>query len=151
MNTIWFASLETRNFSFDAHGNTRDNAIEALRLAWNEHLRQAENSGVGIATFEEIAGEDLENIHVDERTLNQGYRDKEPCGPAVDTSCQEEPYPDSSKLRLPQLYTILQAAQKGTADAKSGIISKDYAQGTAEFKSYHMAYNMQLVPGKRPF
>ena len=34
------ATMETRNFSFIAAGNTKVEAIEAMRIGWLEHVKQ---------------------------------------------------------------------------------------------------------------
>jgi hypothetical protein len=82
MTTIYVASIETRNFSFEGYGATQIEAVQALRAAWNKHAQQYQARNVPL--FDEPANEGTEStvpnfygMTVHERTLGKGYRDGE--------------------------------------------------------------------------
>jgi len=64
------ATFESRNFTFEAYGETVDAALEALHKGWDEHVRQ---SGATIP-WSEV----LEDSTVQPITLGGCYRDNEP-------------------------------------------------------------------------
>lgn len=52
---IWFAEMETRNFTFTAVGLSEQQAREGLRRAWDEHVRQHGGGDTGL--FDDLADE----------------------------------------------------------------------------------------------
>jgi hypothetical protein len=81
MTTIFVATMETSNFSFQGYGTTYDEAVQALRAAWNKHAQQYQDREV--AMFDEPVDEggslvpEYFGMAVYERVLGQGYRDHE--------------------------------------------------------------------------
>ena len=77
MNTIWIASLSMPHFEFTAPGDTKENAVAALRRCWDAHAEQCRKDGSDVPSFDEGLDRDF-NISIAERILNQGYRDDVP-------------------------------------------------------------------------
>lgn len=77
MKTMWFAELSMPNFEFDAIGDTKEKAVDALRQCWNTHAEQCRRAGSDVPLFDEGLGKDFD-ISVSERIVNQGYRDGTP-------------------------------------------------------------------------
>jgi hypothetical protein len=84
MTTIFVATMETRHFSFEGYGATYEEAVQALRTAWNKHAEQYKDRGV--ARFDEPVESSSSTVPeyfgmtVQERVLGQGYRDGETLG-----------------------------------------------------------------------
>jgi hypothetical protein len=68
MDTIFVATLDTRNFSFSGAGRTREQAHAAVFDAWGLHCRQ---TGADPTYIHECT------IDVTEMRLGAGYRDGE--------------------------------------------------------------------------
>jgi hypothetical protein len=78
---MFIASIDTRNFSFMAAGNTEEEALNVLRCGWNQH---AAATGATIPA-DEIVGD----AHVDE--INPGM-----CIVDNDLVIYSEPHPAAS-------------------------------------------------------
>jgi hypothetical protein len=52
--TITIATLETRNFTFQAVGTDDAHALRILEVAWSKHA--AQYSQIGVAPWDEISG-----------------------------------------------------------------------------------------------
>lgn len=70
---FYLAELETRNFSFQAAGRTREEALDALKAGWESHQQEY---GPGVVSWEEISwgDEEVQFIHMH---LGKAYRDRE--------------------------------------------------------------------------
>lgn len=73
MTTIYLASVDTRNFTFDAAGASRDEALAALRAVLEAHVRQ-----YGARVAPGWLFEVFEDVQIRELVLGVGYRDREP-------------------------------------------------------------------------
>jgi len=69
--TIWVASVDTRNFEFDAFGKTQEEALLALQVALIRHAKRCKLPRTfGIATMEDATCRMV--------ATGQGYCDREP-------------------------------------------------------------------------
>lgn len=87
MQTVFFAVIETRNFTFEAIGQTKAQAIDGLRNAWNAHAQQGSEMGRDVPRFgSDSEGPEGFDVEVTERIVGQGYRD----GNALGNRAQQE-------------------------------------------------------------
>lgn len=75
---FWHAKLDTRNFSFDAYGETEEAAREGMLATLREH------AGVYPISFDLLLEEYLDSIEFHERRIGAGYRDAEQIWPQDD-------------------------------------------------------------------
>lgn len=68
MTKLWQATLETRNFSFEAYGATEDEALSALKAGCTKHAKQYQIED-GFASVEQVAMREI--------SIGTCYRDRE--------------------------------------------------------------------------
>ena len=71
MNSIFVADFETRNFTFQAFGDTPETAVAALIETWKDHCRRRQANA-------DLPLEYRGDIMVREVFLGKGYTDGEP-------------------------------------------------------------------------
>jgi hypothetical protein len=98
MPSIFHATIDSRNFSFQGFGETAAQAEKALENAWNEHAHQYRKGGRHVPLFDEPYEEsgptvrDYFDTKAREFAIGQGYRDAEPIGELADN-------PKSNKVK----------------------------------------------------
>ena len=78
MNKLFIAELETRHFTFEAYGKTKNEVIDTLIKCCKKHCKQYECSWVEFISPDTSVKMFAENnIMVYEIKIGAGYRDKE--------------------------------------------------------------------------